>query len=111
MLPADTFRPGPTSGRFIEATNGRQPPFINKQPVQGFSALLKGDSGSYIVLSDNGFGKRSNSSDYILSIYDILPIFELPMVVPEASVLLKSPSWVIRNITCHTLQSAKVTDY
>lgn len=75
MLPADTFRPGPTSGQFIEATNGRQPPFIDKQPVQGFSALLKGDNGSFIVLSDNGFGKRSNSSDYILSIYDILPDF------------------------------------
>ena len=75
MLPADTFRPGPTSGQFIEASNGRQPPFINKQPVQGFSALLKGDNGSYIVLSDNGFGKRSNSSDYILCIYDILPDF------------------------------------
>lgn len=75
MLPADTFRPGPTSGQFIESTNGRQPPFINKQPVQGFSALLKGKNDSYIVLSDNGFGKRSNSSDYILSIYDILPDF------------------------------------
>ena len=75
MLPADTFTPGPTSGQFIEAINGRQPPFIDKQPVQGFSALLKSDSGSYIVLSDNGFGKRSNSSDYILSIYDILPDF------------------------------------
>ena len=75
MLPADTFTPGPTSGQFIEAINGRQPPFIDKQPVQGFSALLKGENGSYIVLSDNGFGKRSNSSDYILSIYDILPDF------------------------------------
>ena len=75
MLPADTFRPGPTSGQSIESTNGRQPPFINKQPVQGFSALLKGKNDSYIVLSDNGFGKRSNSSDYILSIYDILPDF------------------------------------
>ncbi len=43
--------------------------------MQGFSALLKGDNGSYIVLSDNGFGKRSNSSDYILSIYQIYPEF------------------------------------
>ncbi len=43
--------------------------------MQGFSALLKGENGSYIVLSDNGFGKRSNSSDYILSIYHIYPDF------------------------------------
>ena len=75
MLPADTFTPGPTSGQFIEAVNERQPPFEGKQPVQGFSALIKAENGSYIVLSDNGFGKRDNSSDYILSIYRIYPDF------------------------------------
>lgn len=75
MLPADTFRPGPTSGQLINAENGRQPPFINQQPVQGFSALLPGDSGRFFVLSDNGFGKRGNSADYILSIYRIVPDF------------------------------------
>ncbi len=71
VLPADSFVPGPTSGQLIEATNGRHPPFIDQQPVQGFSALIKGDNGSYIVLSDNGFGTRNNSSDYLLSIYHI----------------------------------------
>lgn len=43
--------------------------------MQGFSALIKGESGSYIVLSDNGFGARNNSSDYLLSIYHIAPDF------------------------------------
>jgi len=75
VLPADTFEPGPTSGQFIEPVNERQPPFEGKQPVQGFSAVIKGENGSFIVLSDNGFGKRSNSSDYILSIYHINPDF------------------------------------
>jgi len=75
VLPADTFSPGPTSGQFIEARNNRQPPFIDQQPVQGFSALIKDEKGSYIVLSDNGFGARDNSSDYILSIYHIDPDF------------------------------------
>jgi hypothetical protein len=75
VLPADTFTPGPTSGQFIEARNNRQPPFIDQQPVQGFSALIKDEKGSYIVLSDNGFGARDNSSDYILSIYHIDPDF------------------------------------
>ena len=74
-LPADTFRPGPTSGQFIDPVNARQPPFENQQPVQGFSALIKGENGSYIVLSDNGFGRRGNSSDYLLSIYHIFPDF------------------------------------
>ena len=74
-LPADTFIPGPTSGKFIKATNGRQPPFINQQPVQGFSAVVEGDDDSYFVLSDNGFGARDNSSDYLLSIYHVYPEF------------------------------------
>lgn len=75
VLPADTFAPGPTSGQFIKPINGRVPPFENKQPVQGFSALIKGENGSYIVLSDNGFGRGDNSSDYLLSIYHIHPDF------------------------------------
>ena len=74
-LPADSFRPGPTSGQFIEPVNGRVPPFLQQQPVQGFSALLKGENGSFFVLSDNGFGSRGNSSDYILSMYVIKPDF------------------------------------
>ncbi len=74
-LAADTFRSGPDSGAFIEPVNGRQPPFVKQQPVQGFSALLSGNSGLYLVLSDNGFGKRSNSADYLLSIYYVRPDF------------------------------------
>jgi hypothetical protein len=70
-LPADTFRPGPTSGQFIEAANQRQPPFLNEQPVQGFSALIEGRDGQFDVLSDNGFGSRNNSADYLLCIYHI----------------------------------------
>jgi len=74
-LPADTFRPGPSSGHFIKAANGRHPPFLAQQPVQGFSALIKAENDSYFVLSDNGFGSRDNSSDYLLSIYRIDPDF------------------------------------
>ena len=70
-LAADSFTPGPSSGQFIEPINDRHPPFENKQPLQGFSAIIEGDHGAYIVLSDNGFGRRDNSSDYILSIYHI----------------------------------------
>lgn len=74
-LPADTFVPGPTSGQFIEPANNRRPPFKNQQPVQGFSALIRQDHGTFIVLSDNGFGKRGNSSDYLLGIYHVQPDF------------------------------------
>ena len=74
-LSADTFKPGPTSGQYIDAANGRLPPFRDQQPIQGFSALLEAGNGTYLVLSDNGFGSASNSSDYLLSIYHIQPDF------------------------------------
>jgi hypothetical protein len=48
MLPADTFAPGPTSGQFTTPANGRVPPYLGAQPVQGFSAVLAGPrAGSY----------------------------------------------------------------
>jgi len=74
-LAADTFRPGPTSGQFIKPANGRQPPFAGQQPVQGFSALIQGDGGAWYALSDNGFGSRENSADYLLCIYRLFPHF------------------------------------
>ncbi len=74
-LPADTFTTGPTSGQFIIAANGREPPFLFQQPVQGFSALLAAGNGTFLVLSDNGFGNAKNSSDYLLSLYHVQPDF------------------------------------
>lgn len=74
-LPADTFIPGPTSGQFILPSNGRTPPFENQQPVQGFSALIDNGDGTYLALSDNGFGRRSNSADYLLCMYVVQPEF------------------------------------
>ena len=75
QMPADTFTPGPTSGQFIEAKNGKLPPFVDRQPVQGFSALLAADQGSFFALTDNGFGARDNSADYLLGWYRIRPHF------------------------------------
>jgi hypothetical protein len=42
VLPADSFATGPTSGQFASGANGKVLPLINKQPVQGFSAVLRG---------------------------------------------------------------------
>jgi hypothetical protein len=74
-LPADTFAPGPTSGQFIDPANGRTPPFPNKQPVQGISSVLRTGSGDFLVMSDNGFGAKGNSADYVLRVYRISPDF------------------------------------
>ena len=67
-LPADTFRVGPTSGAKIEAANGRTVPFVDKQPVQGFSSLQAAPNGDLWALSDNGYGSKANSPDFELCI-------------------------------------------
>jgi hypothetical protein len=74
-LPPDTFAPGPTSGQFIAPTNGRVPPFQDKQPVQGISSVLRGRHGDFWVMSDNGFGTKESSPDYVLRMYRISPRF------------------------------------
>lgn len=75
-LPADTFAPGPTSGQFIAPANGRTPPFVDVQPVQGFSAVLNGPvAGSFYVMPDNGYGAKSNSADALLRVYAVRPDF------------------------------------
>ncbi len=75
-LPADTFAEGPPAGEGIDA-NGRTGPFEG-QPVQGFSGVQfapGGDGSAYWFLSDNGFGSKANSADYLLRIYQVDPNF------------------------------------
>ena len=91
-LPADTFRDGPTSGQFIEAANGKTPPFENRQPVQGVSSVIAGDEpGTYLALSDNGFGSKANSADYVLCVYEMTPDWEQQTVAWSLAFELSDP--------------------
>jgi glycerophosphoryl diester phosphodiesterase len=73
-LPADTFAPGPDSGQFEGNGNKLAAPRFTGQPIQGFSAIQFGTTaGSYWVMSDNGFGSKYNSPDYLLRLYQITP--------------------------------------
>ncbi len=76
VLPADTFAPGPPSGRVLDPDelHSRARPFPS-QPVQGFSALLPDGDAGFLALSDNGFGAPENSADYRLRIYRLRPDF------------------------------------
>ncbi|HKX29078.1 MAG TPA: esterase-like activity of phytase family protein [Blastocatellia bacterium] len=78
VLDAATFAPGTTSGERLGTTpiNGQPVPFINKQPIQGFSAVLDNGNGTYSVMSDNGYGSLENSADYKLRVYTICPDFK-----------------------------------
>jgi glycerophosphoryl diester phosphodiesterase len=82
FLPADTFAEGPASG----ADNGNGEPIsgggrtgpFEGQPVQGFSGVQfapGGDGSTYWFLSDNGFGAKTNSADYLLRLYQVDPSF------------------------------------
>ncbi|MET0292112.1 MAG: esterase-like activity of phytase family protein [Steroidobacteraceae bacterium] len=83
IVPSASFSPGPTSGQFATGGNGVATPFINRQPVQGFSAVIPGASkGTYLVMADNGFGTKANSPDALLRVYTVRPDFELGTVSP-----------------------------
>ncbi|WNN89741.1 esterase-like activity of phytase family protein [Gloeocapsopsis dulcis] len=74
-LPADTFAEGPPSGQYnSDGSLKPEPPFPG-QPVQGFSAVQFADENSFWFLSDNGFGTKLNSQDYLLRIYRVDPSF------------------------------------
>jgi glycerophosphoryl diester phosphodiesterase len=79
-LAADTFAPGPQSGKFITATtNGRSLPFSG-QPVQGFSAVqfasVSATNSTFWFMPDNGYGAKDNSADFLLRIYQVDPSFQ-----------------------------------
>jgi hypothetical protein len=83
VLPSASFSTGPTSGQFATGGNGVVTPFINKQPVQGFSAVLPGaHEGTYLVMADNGFGNKANSNDALLRVYAVRPDFKEGTVTP-----------------------------
>lgn len=83
VLPSATFSTGPTSGQFATGANGIVTPFINRQPVQGFSAVLRGHfKGTYWVMSDNGFGAKGNSADALLRVDLMKPDFNQGTVAP-----------------------------
>src|SRR5262245_62480311 len=77
LMPANTFAEGPTSGQFAGlGAGGNALPLVNKQPVQGISAVLAGPTDdTFYVMPDNGFGQKTNSADALLSIYAINPDF------------------------------------
>ncbi|MEM6433776.1 MAG: glycerophosphodiester phosphodiesterase family protein [Cyanobacteria bacterium P01_D01_bin.115] len=75
-LLADTFAAGPPTGVGI-AANDRTGPF-DGPPVQGFSGVQfapDSDGSTFWFLSDNGFGGQSNSTDYLLRLYQVDPSF------------------------------------
>jgi hypothetical protein len=77
ILPANVTAPGPPSGAAIGQGpfNGVTPPFP-RQPVQGFSGVLKDGPNTWLALPDNGYGRKENSADWIQRIYRVRTQFK-----------------------------------
>lgn len=111
QLPGSTFVTAPTgaaehynvSGRFtgkggrveqlytnIQAT-GLALPFPS-QPLQGFSGIRSLGDDRFLVLTDNGFGSKANSSDVILMFNIIKPDWNTGRVDIEETVQLSDPN-------------------
>jgi glycerophosphoryl diester phosphodiesterase len=98
VLPADTFAEGPASGATIDPTqnlNGRTIPF-ESQPVQGISAILPAETdGNWLVMADNGFGAKANSSDFHLRFYEVRPDWAAGTVEVIGFTELSDPNSII----------------
>jgi glycerophosphoryl diester phosphodiesterase len=70
VLPADTFAAGPPSGAWLRAERLGVAEF-SSQPVQGVSSIWPAGPSEWFALSDNGFGAKLNSADYLLRIYRV----------------------------------------
>jgi hypothetical protein len=72
VMPPATFADGPTSGQFASPNpyGSNVPPYAQRQPVQGFSGVLRGPGrDTFRFLVDNGFGAKANSADALLRVY------------------------------------------
>ncbi len=111
VLPAQTLIPAPadapeamkTSGKFTgktparltsAPTDGSALPF-NGQPMQGFSGIKTLGDGTYLVLTDNGFGSKVNSPDAMLMFHHVKPDFETGKVEILNTTFLSDPNKVV----------------
>jgi hypothetical protein len=93
QLPAATFVPGSEPSGALLGTapiNGITPPFAD-QPVQGFSGIVRNSDGTFDVISDNGYGAKANSADFLLRIHRVAPNFATHAVDVVGGITLTDP--------------------
>ncbi|GAA3294315.1 esterase-like activity of phytase family protein [Dactylosporangium vinaceum] len=93
-LPAATFvSASDPSGALLGGTpsNGVTPPF-DDQPIQGFSGIVKNGDGTFDVISDNGYGNKANSGDFVLRIHHLAPDYSTKTVDVLGGINLTDPN-------------------
>lgn len=91
ILPTETYVPGSERSGYWTTGNAQIPAPYPGQPVQGFSATHAFADGSYLVMSDNGFGAKTNSADFILSVHHIRPDLREGRTGPGRTAYLSTP--------------------
>jgi hypothetical protein len=110
ILPADTLVAAPAdaplnhrvSGKYaggplrLDADPTAAPALpLAGQPVQGFSGIKTLGDGTYLVLTDNGFGSKANSPDAMLMFHHIRPDFVTGDVEVLATTFISDPNGMI----------------
>lgn len=115
LLPANTIIPAPAdapedlkiSGKFLKpgqrveavgtvmGLSGGRPtglstPFAG-QPVQGFSGIRSLGNSEFLVLTDNGFGSKANSSDAMLFFHRLKADFQSGKIGRLSTIFLHDP--------------------
>lgn len=88
--------PGNTGGLHGKRLTGLNLPFIG-QPLQGFSgfAMNRAEDGSVYVLTDNGFGSKTNSPDTLLFFSRMDADFDTGEVEIKETVFLHDPDFKV----------------
>lgn len=88
--------PADTGAAHGSRPTGMSLPFRG-QPLQGFSGIapVRGESGAWWVLTDNGFGNRRNSPDALLMFHKIRPDFRTGQVAVLQTIFLSDPNRVV----------------
>lgn len=102
--PADAPAALQVSGKFTkqgsplrltaEPGTGTTPPFKG-QPLQGFSGIRAMGDGTYVVITDNGFGAKANSPDAMLFFHVVKPDFAAGTVAVQKTTFLSDPNKVV----------------
>jgi hypothetical protein len=88
--------PGDTGAAHGKRSTGLSLPFEG-QPLQGMSgfAMNLAEDGSTFVLTDNGFGAKSNSPDALLYFHRMTPDFAAGTVDVKETVFLRDPDFKV----------------
>lgn len=111
QLPGSTFVAAPSgaaehynvSGRFTGPEGRAEQLYTNmqatglalpfpSQPLQGFSGIRSLGDDRFLVLTDNGFGSKANSSDVILMFNIIKTDWDTGRVIIEETIQLSDPN-------------------